>query len=140
MISVKKINCAVLVNDPVEIEILQMALDDIILEIDCRFFTDCGEMIRLLKKQSFLPDCIILDSDFGDIGRKDCLKKIKNAAFVASIPVVIFAGLLSELEKAKLTDLGTHSFISKANSVNELKINLLDFFNTNFDLDGDLGI
>ena len=129
-----------LANDPVEIEIVQMALDGMELELHCDFFTNQKKLVGVFKKHELHPDCIIIDSDLGDSGRKDCLKKIKNIDFVSKIPIVFFSGLLSELEIAKLTELGAYGFIPKANSIKEIKTNLLNFFTSNFNNSGTIAI
>lgn len=136
----EKINCVVIVNDPVEIEIFQMALENIDLLINFTFFTNFHKAIETFKKKEMLPDCIIIDSDIGVIERKECLAEIKTIDHVLKVPVIIFSGLLSDLEMAILRELGAHGFIPKANSINELKNNLTTFFNSEFDHNNELGV
>lgn len=133
------IHCFLIDDDPEEIDIFRLALEDLDIPVKCTSFTDCREAIRALIREEPQPDCIFVDLYMGATSGKECLTMIFTTEIISQIPTVILSGSRSE-EAEELKRLGAQDFIAKAHTIPELKAQLSHYFNTHFNLDEGLSL
>lgn len=133
------IHCFLIDDDPEEIDIFRLALEELDIPVKCTSFTDCREAIRALIRQEPQPDCIFVDLYMGATSGKECLNMIVTTEIISQIPTVILSGSVSG-EAEELKRLGAQQFIAKAHTIPELKLQLTNYFTTHFNLDEDLSI
>lgn len=136
----KAIYCYLIDDDPEEIEIFRLALDELDFTVKYAAFTDCNEALRNLIRETTYPDCIFLDLYMGPTNGKECLNMISTTEIIAQIPTVILSGSSSTQESEELIRLGAQAFLRKASTITALKDQLLDYFKNYFDLDNDLAV
>lgn len=136
----KLINCLLVDDDPEDLEIFEMALQDLGLNIHFTGYTDSNKAMELLESAAFVPDCIFMDNHMNTTDGRTCLEKIKTMVSVAHIPVIILSGSVSLAEQDLLKSAGAHSILIKTGSLSELQNLLSRFFTAHFDLQSDLSI
>lgn len=134
------VHCFLIDDDPEEIDIFHLALQDLDFTVKCTAFTDCNEALRTLIRLEEVPDCIFLDLYMGAMNGKDCLKTIVDTEIIAQIPVVILSGSHNEPEKEELKKMGAQEFIVKSITIDALKDQLRTYFNAHFNLNEGLSI
>lgn len=133
------IHCFLIDDDPEEIDIFRLALEELDIPVKCTSFTDCREAILALIREEPQPDCIFIDLYMGATNGKECLNMIVTTEIISQIPTVILSGSRNE-EAEELKRMGAQQFIAKAHTIPELKLQLSNYFTTHFNLDEDLSI
>ncbi len=134
------IHCFLVDDDPEEIEIFRLALEELDIDVTCSAFNDCQEALRALIRLEIAPDCIFLDLYMGATTGKECLTTIINTEIISQVPTVMLSGSANERMAAELKTLGAREFIVKSATITGLAVQLKNYFSTHFDLDGDLTI
>jgi len=140
MKTLKPINCCLIDDDPEEIEIFKMALEDVDVPVNFTSYTNCSAAVQDLIKKEVNPDCVFLDLHLGLFSGKECLSEIKKTESIAHIPVVILSGSKIEHEVNEVKKLGAHEFILKPISVENLTQELNMYFSAHYNLNPDLGL
>ena len=140
MKNLKPIHCYLIDDDPEEIDIFKMALEDLELTVNLTSFTDCHKAVEHLLSDTPSPDCIFLDLHLGAVNGKECLSKIKNTDIISHIPVVILSGSNIQDEIAAVKQLGAHEFILKASTIEHLGNELYSYFSTHYNLNEDISL
>ncbi len=81
-------------------------------------FEEGRSFFKEISKEA--PELVLLDIMLPDIDGIDILKKLKESASTADIPVIILTAKSSEFDKVKGLDLGADDYITKPFSVMEL--------------------
>lgn len=71
----------------------------------------------LLKLYSYTPDLIITDLRMPRMDGFELIERVKNTAFLRSIPIIVFSANGSKENEAKSILLGAHSFLKKPSSI-----------------------
>lgn len=140
MKNTQTIHCFLIDDDPEEIDIFRLALEELDIDVKCSAFTDCQEALRALIRQEDVPDCIFLDLYMGATTGKECLTMIINTEIIAQVPTVMLSGSSNERMAAELKVLGAQEFIVKSATISGLAEQLRNYFSTHFDLNNDLTI
>ena len=140
MKNAQTIHCFLIDDDPEEIDIFNIALQDLDIPVKCNAYTNCSDALLALIREKVMPDCIFLDLYMGATDGKECLNKIINTEIIAQVPVVILSGSGSELQKEELKKLGAQEFMVKSTTIDGLKKQLMDYFTARFSLDEGLTI
>jgi len=82
---------------------------------------DGHEALKILNLQTPLPDLIFLDINMPRVNGIECLIKIKSDDRLKTVPVIIYSTTADSREVKKMILLGAEGFISKVNSLGELK-------------------
>src|SRR5690242_15785808 len=114
MKNAQTIHCFLIDDDPEEIDIFRLALQDLDFTVKCTAFTDLNEALRNLIRLDEVPDCIFLDLYMGANSGKECLKTIVDTEIISQIPVVILSGSSNEPETEELKKMGAQEFIVKS--------------------------
>lgn len=134
------IHCFLIDDDPDEIDIFQLALEELDIKVKCTAFTDCNQALRALIRHEVIPDCIFLDLYMGATSGKECLTTIINTEIIAHVPTVMLSGSTSERMADELKAMGAQEFIVKSATITDLAEQLKNYFSTHFDLGKDLTI
>ncbi len=140
MKNLNTIYCFLIDDDPEEIDIFKLALEELDITVHCTAFTDCNKAIKQLTEGGSTPDCIFLDLYMGNVSGKECLNKIVSTEIISRIPVVILSGSKNEAQIYELLKMGAQEFMIKALSIDKLKDQLHDYFTTHFNLSNDATI
>lgn len=131
---IQPIHCCLIDDDPEEIEIFKMALEDVKIPVNFTAYTNCSAAVQDLIKKDLNPDCVFLDLHLGVYSGKDCLSEIKKTKSIAHIPVVILSGSKIDQEVTEVKNLGAHEFILKPISVENLAHELNTYFSTHYNV------
>lgn len=134
MKNLQTIHCFLVDDDPEEIDIFQLALEELDIDVKCSSFTNCREALRALIRQEIIPDCIFLDLYMGPMSGKECLNLLINTEIIAQVPTVMLSGSRNEPEIEELKSLGAQEFIVKSLTISGLAEQLRTYFSTHFDL------
>jgi CheY-like chemotaxis protein len=104
------------------------ALYKIESEAKCVVLSSGEEALLYLRGDAPDPDYIFLDIYMRTMDGKECLLKIKSLKDRMRIPVVMYSAAISEGEKNIYKKLGANHFMSKPNTVDELKVSLETLF------------
>jgi len=120
---IKKI---ILVDDDLDERLLfAEALGEVAPDIVCVTLTDCNQLLKDLRKESYaLPDVIFMDINMPVVSGWDCLRDVKKIARASDIPVLMYSNSshASDIEKAKHD--GAAGFCTKARTFREMKTSL----------------
>jgi len=134
------IHCFLVDDDPEEIEIFRLALEELDIRVTCSSFTNCREALKALIRQEVVPDCIFLDLYMGPMSGKECLNLMINTEIIAQVPTVMLSGSRNEPEIQELKKLGVQEFIVKSLTISGLSQQLKNYFTTHFGLDEGLTV
>ena len=137
---IKPIHCCLIDDDPEEIEIFKMALEDVGIPVNFTSYTNCSVAVQDLIKKEVNPDCVFLDLHLGVFSGKECLTEIKKTESIAHIPVVILSGSKIEHEVTEVKKLGAHEFILKPISVENLTQELNTYFSAHYNPNQDISL
>jgi CheY-like chemotaxis protein len=114
--------CLLVDDDPDDQEVFLMTLEKINKNIKCLTANNGVEALSLLQSQhSFVPDYIFLDVNMPKMNGIECLKNIKDLAYLNNCKIFMYSTTseTSVLEKSK--KLGATDFIVKPASPAVLK-------------------
>ncbi len=140
MKNLKTIHCFLIDDDPEEIEIFKLALEELDLAVQCTAFTDCNKAMTELTEGTSFPDCIFLDLYMGKMNGKECLTKILSTEIISRIPVVMISGSKNDAQIYEVLKMGAQKFMVKALSIDQLKDQLYEYFTAHFNLSNDATI
>lgn len=113
-----------IVDDDVEdMELLGQAVTTIDPEIQCVEAYNGIEALKILKRNSLLPDFIFLDINMPLMNGMRCLEEIKKNLSYDHIPVIIYSTTTDERQIEECKNLGA-GFLTKPNSFDELMVAL----------------
>jgi CheY-like chemotaxis protein len=95
-------------------------LEDIDPSIVCQVAGNGLEGLEVLQ-QGFIPDLIFLDLNMPAMNGFDFLKEFREEAAWANSSVVIFTTSSHQQDKARAKALGAKAFLTKPNTVQELR-------------------
>lgn len=124
-------------DNPADVELLRMALNDASVECDLVLFEDGREVIDRIRNSDWsipqsTPDLMILDLNVPKNDGLEILQVIRETPALASVPIAVLSSSSSVHERARLAAFQIHKFIAKPPDLEEyLKIgkvvrNLLD--------------
>lgn len=115
------IKCYLIDDDIDDHEIFDLALNNLNLNVECRFATNGKAGMELLKAdQTFTPDIIFLDLNMPVMGGKEFLSLIKQSEF-KNIPVFIYSTSDEEVFRKETAALGAAGYIVKTSTLSALK-------------------
>jgi CheY-like chemotaxis protein len=106
-------------DDQEDLELFREALDHIDPSILCIEAYNGLQALKVLQRDSLLPDIIFLDINMPVMGGLECLNKIKTDATFKEIPVIMYSTTSQESQIAACTKLGAQ-FLTKPSSYSEL--------------------
>lgn len=120
-------------DDPDDVEIFADALKDLAMATTFHYFCDGVSAIKKLSDHSIgSPDIIFIDINMPMISGWDCLRELKNIAFLQQIPIVLYSTSSPEQEGLAASDVGAAAFLTKPNTMSELKKSLDELFSSIF--------
>lgn len=129
MIGSSKPHIVLMAEDDADDRLLaQDALAETGITVDLRFAKDGVELMDYLcRRNKFAspaasprPGLILLDLNMPRVDGREALKEIKSDPELRRIPVVVFTTSNSDLDVARVYDLGANSFITKPVAYNAL--------------------
>lgn len=122
-------NILIVDDDTEDQEILGIVIHDIDEMIECRCVKTGEDALQTLSQiRDLQPGYIFLDLNLPFMSGFECLDAIKKNKLLQDIPVIIYSTSTRESDKQKAKELGAVSYISKPNSVMELRNVLQEFF------------
>jgi CheY-like chemotaxis protein len=114
--------CILLIDDDEdERDIFFTALHECFQDIELLYEKDGhAAMMRLCNEQIPAPEMVFLDWRMPMVTGKDVLATIRQLRHYNSIPVVIFAGSLTPIDRQEATALGASYFLNKQPGIKEL--------------------
>lgn len=110
-------------DDAEDIEMFTEAVLQIDSEINCVEAYNGLEALKVLKRNSFLPDYIFLDINMPLMNGRKCLEEIKKNEVYREIPVIIYSTTTDKKQIEECRALGA-DFLTKPNSFFELTSSL----------------
>jgi CheY-like chemotaxis protein len=114
-------------DDAEDLELFCQAVAEIDPSISCLEAYNGLEALKLLKRESMLPDYIFLDINMPLMNGRRCLEEIKKNETYRHIPVVIYSTTRDPKQIKEYKDMGA-DFLSKPNSFEELLVALRGIF------------
>ncbi len=112
-----------IVEDNVELAaFLHSALE---ANYSCQVLPNGREALQLLQSHSILPDIIISDAMMPEMGGLEMVKKIRQQASMATIPVILLTAKNDEQMQRDWVAAGVDAFIAKPFDLEVLKMQLL---------------
>lgn len=101
-------------DNPADVELFRMALQDACVECDLVLFEDGRQVIdRICQADSAAPDLIMLDLNLPKNDGLEILKIIRERPGFARVPIAVLSSSSSSRERAKLVSFHVREFISK---------------------------
>lgn len=123
------ITCYLVDDDHDDQEIFSMAIENLGLNIKCKFASNGFEAIEKLKgEQTFLPDFIFMDLNMPRMNGRQCLAEIKKITHLKEVPVIMYSTSSRQSDIADLLQMGASAYIAKPSSIPALMTELLKVF------------
>jgi CheY-like chemotaxis protein len=106
-------------DDAEDIELFGQAVNEVDPSITCVEAYNGLEALKVLKRNSFLPDFIFLDINMPLMNGRRCLEEIKKDDVYRSIPVIIYSTTSDERQIQECRELGA-DFLTKPDSFDVL--------------------
>ena len=106
-------------DDAEDIELFTEAVEEIDSEINCVEAYNGLEALKVLKRNSLLPNYIFLDINMPLMNGKKCLEEIKRNNNYKDIPVIIYSTTTDQKQIDECLSLGA-GFLTKPNTFDEL--------------------
>ena len=117
--------CFIIDDDPADRDILLDTLKDINPAIQAYTASDGEYALTMLHSwQPEKPDLIFIDLNMPRMGGKSLIQHIKKHAEFSSIPVAVYTTSSRQEERDELLKMGVDWFITKPNTLAELKITI----------------
>ena len=117
----KKLTVFVVDDDEDDKEMFCEVVAEINNSFNCITASTGQEALNMLQNQHFVPDFIFLDLNMPRMNGKQLLVHFKKHKDLASIPVIIYSTSKLASDKEETKQLGADYFLTKPNSVEELK-------------------
>ncbi|MBA2745906.1 MAG: response regulator [Flavisolibacter sp.] len=119
----KRVSSLFLVEDDIDDQdVFIDVLKNISSSINCATALDGEEALNILKNNlPQVPDCIFLDLNMPRMNGRQFLKALKSTAILKNIPVIVYTTSSSLKNKEEMTNLGAAYFLTKPNSLADLK-------------------
>jgi CheY-like chemotaxis protein len=116
-------------DDAEDLELFVQAVSELDESINCVEAYNGIEALKILKRNSWLPDYIFLDINMPLMNGKKCLEEIKKNESYNQIPVIIYSTTndIHQIEECK--KLGAIDFLTKPDSFEVLKSSLQNILN-----------
>lgn len=102
-------------DDAEDIELFGQAVNEVDPAITCVEAYNGLEALKILKRNSFLPDYIFLDINMPLMNGRKCLEEIKKDDIYKRIPVIIYSTTSDVRQIDECRDLGA-DFLTKPDS------------------------
>ena len=112
-------------DDRDDAELFSDALEELNMDTVVAYFSDGSEGVEKLRAQAIpAPDMVFLDINMPQINGWDCLRELKQIAYLKKIPIVMYS--TSNLDKQNVSpeDVGAAAFMTKPDNFGELKARL----------------
>lgn len=106
-------------DDAEDIELFTEAVSEVDADIHCVEAYNGLEALKVLKRNSLLPNFIFLDINMPLMNGRKCLEEIKKNENYKHIPVIIYSTTSDEKQIRECRKLGA-DFLTKPNSFDEL--------------------
>jgi len=103
-------------DNPADVELFRMALQEASLECDLVLFEDGRKFIDYVdsaQSKMALPDLLILDLNLPKNDGAEILRVLRGLPHFASVPVAVLSSSSSSRERSKLASYQVREFISK---------------------------
>lgn len=117
-------------DDAEDIELFGQAVNEVDPSITCVEAYNGLEALKVLKRNSFLPDFIFLDINMPLMNGRRCLEEIKKDDVYRSIPVIIYSTTSDERQIQECRELGA-DFLTKPDSFDVLITSLRQILKVN---------
>lgn len=116
-------------DDQEDAEIFSDALTELKLDFVLDHFVDGHKALEQLNENKEAhPNVIFLDINMPAISGWECLRQIKDLAFLNHIPIVMYSTSNLEREGLDAKEMGAAAFLTKPDNFKELKIKLSGLF------------
>jgi CheY-like chemotaxis protein len=111
-------------DDAEDLELFVQAVAELDESVNCVEAYNGIEALKILKRNSWLPNYIFLDINMPLMNGKKCLEEIKKDESYKQIPVIIYSTTndINQIEECK--KLGATDFLTKPDSFEVLKSSL----------------
>lgn len=106
-------------DDAEDLELFEEAMGEIDSSISCVEAYNGLEALKILNRDSLLPDFIFLDINMPFMNGQKCLAEIKSNKVYKDIPVIMYSTTTDQMQIEACVKLGA-SFLTKPNSYREL--------------------
>lgn len=127
-----KIKCLLIDDDQEDIEIFQMALEELPIPVEIIAFNDCEQALKLITEDKLKPDCVFLDSFLLKTKDPDCLSKIQAIEKIANAPIVVLADDSAFIKESEFTNVKVTGILYKQDSIDKFRNILHSFFISQF--------
>ncbi len=109
-------------DDPEDIELFSLAIENLKFPVRFSFFKGCFEALEALvnRAKGRFPDVVFLDVFMNPVDGFACLKAIKDSEQLAKIPVIIYSHAVNLHQKMKLKTLGAGDILIKPIDMRQL--------------------
>lgn len=111
------------------------AVSEMSKSFNCITASTGHEALEFLDKATELPDFIFLDLNMPRMNGKQCLEKLKSNSRLSSIPVTIYSTSKFDKDKEETKAAGAEHFLTKPNSLEQLKRELNMIFGEKIEID-----
>lgn len=126
------VKCLIIDDDADDQEIFAMALYDMDLLTECRFFDDCVTALHTLNTDDiYTPDCIFMDINMPRMNGVECLEQLKNILKFSHVPVCIISTSADPSIVDRTKSLGALDFNVKPPAISTLSEMLERFIHLN---------
>ncbi|WP_033410832.1 response regulator [Segetibacter koreensis] len=101
--------------------------------VKCTAASNGKEALQLLENERVLPDFLFLDLNMPGMNGKQLLKQLKQNQKLTSIPVIIYSTSNLEADKEITRQLGASYFLTKPDSMKQLKKDLEFVFDKKYE-------
>jgi len=107
-------------DDAEDIELFTQAVAEIDQSVTCIEAYNGIEALKVLKRNSWLPDYIFLDINMPLMNGRKCLEEIKLDSTYKKIPVIIYSTSSNRKDIEDTLNLGASHFLTKPASISSL--------------------
>ena len=106
-------------DDPDDRELFAEAVQECGSTIEC--VPNGAKLMKKLRADAEMPDCIFLDLNMPEKGGKECLSEIRRDEKLRNLPVLIYSTSSSKRDIDETYELGANRYVTKPISYSHLK-------------------
>jgi len=118
-----RVRILVVEDNPLDVELLRMALDSAQLQYELTVIEDGAEALDLIREQANLPngfpDLAVLDLNLPKNDGLEVLKALRACGNLRKVPVAIMSSSSSARDRGKLEEFGVGRYITKPSDLDE---------------------